>query len=52
MSAGEGRKLLFVRIGQHEPLFDEQTLQVFAEGVGTRIEWMARLPTPLRTPLG
>jgi hypothetical protein len=26
--AGEVRKLLFVRIGQDEPLFDEQTLQV------------------------
>jgi hypothetical protein len=26
--AGEGRKVLFVRIGQDEPLFDEQTLRV------------------------
>ncbi|MFC3322877.1 hypothetical protein [Mesorhizobium cantuariense] len=26
--AGEARKVLFVRIGQDEPLFDEQTLQV------------------------
>jgi hypothetical protein len=26
--AGEARKLLFVRIGQDEPLFDEQTLRV------------------------
>ncbi|WP_136617401.1 MULTISPECIES: hypothetical protein [Mesorhizobium] len=26
--AGEGRKLLFVRIGQDEPLFDERTLRV------------------------
>ncbi|RUX77512.1 hypothetical protein EN925_23855 [Mesorhizobium sp. M7A.F.Ca.US.006.04.2.1] len=25
---GEGRKLLFVRIGQDEPLFDKQTLRV------------------------
>jgi hypothetical protein len=25
---GEGRKVLFVRIGQDEPLFDEQTLRV------------------------
>ncbi|WP_292136341.1 hypothetical protein [Mesorhizobium sp.] len=30
--AGEGRKLLFVRIGQHEPLFDEQTLRVLPAG--------------------
>ncbi|MBZ9694167.1 MULTISPECIES: hypothetical protein [unclassified Mesorhizobium] len=26
--AGEGHKLLFVRVGQDEPLFDEQTLRV------------------------
>ena len=26
--AGEGRKVLFVRVGQDEPLFDEQTLRV------------------------
>jgi hypothetical protein len=30
--AGEGRKLLFVRVGQDEPLFDEQTLQVLPAG--------------------
>ncbi|WP_214471859.1 hypothetical protein [Mesorhizobium sp. dw_380] len=30
--AGEGRKLLFVRIGQDEPLFDEQTLRVLPAG--------------------
>jgi hypothetical protein len=29
---GEGRKLLFVRIGQDEPLFDEQTLRVLPAG--------------------
>ncbi|TGR33038.1 hypothetical protein EN784_31960 [bacterium M00.F.Ca.ET.141.01.1.1] len=26
--AGEGRKVLFMRVGQDEPLFDEQTLRV------------------------
>jgi hypothetical protein len=26
--AGEGRRVLFVRVGQDEPLFDEQTLRV------------------------
>ncbi|TIN26978.1 MAG: hypothetical protein E5Y31_14950 [Mesorhizobium sp.] len=30
--ADEGRKLLFVRIGQDEPLFDEQTLEVLLAG--------------------
>lgn len=30
--AGEGRKVLFVRIGQDEPLFDEQTLRVVPTG--------------------
>jgi hypothetical protein len=30
--AGEGRKLLFVRVGQDEPLFDEQTLRVLPAG--------------------
>ncbi|WP_457154567.1 hypothetical protein [Mesorhizobium sp. P5_C1] len=30
--AGAARKLLFVRIGQDEPLFDEQTLQVLPSG--------------------
>jgi hypothetical protein len=30
--AGEGHKLLFVRIGQDEPLFDEQTLQLLPAG--------------------
>jgi hypothetical protein len=30
--SGEQRKLLFVRIGQDEPLFDEQTLQVLPPG--------------------
>lgn len=30
--AGEGRKLLFVRVGQDEPLFDEQTLRVLQAG--------------------
>lgn len=35
--AGEGRKLLFVRIGQDEPLFDEQTLRCPRRGrVGIR----------------
>ena len=28
--AGEGRKVLFVRAGQDEPLFDEQTLRVLS----------------------
>lgn len=28
--AGEGRKVLFVRVGQDEPLFDEQTLRVLS----------------------
>lgn len=30
--AGEGQKLLFVRAGQDEPLFDEQTLRVLPAG--------------------
>ncbi|MER9331792.1 hypothetical protein [Mesorhizobium sp. M0488] len=30
--AGEARKLLFVRAGQDEPLFDEQTLEVLPAG--------------------
>lgn len=30
--AGETQKLLFVRIGQDQPLFDEQTLQVLPKG--------------------
>ncbi|WP_246691301.1 MULTISPECIES: hypothetical protein [unclassified Mesorhizobium] len=30
--AGEGDKLLFVRVGQDEPLFDEQTLRVLPTG--------------------
>ena len=30
--AGDGQKLLFVRVGQDEPLFDEQTLQVLPAG--------------------
>jgi hypothetical protein len=30
--AGEGHSLLFVRIGQDEPLFDEQTLRVLPRG--------------------
>ncbi|MFD1983187.1 hypothetical protein ACFSOZ_10950 [Mesorhizobium newzealandense] len=30
--AGAARKLLFVRIGQDQPLFDEQTLQVLPKG--------------------
>lgn len=30
--AGEGRKVLFVRVGQDEPLFDEQTLRVLPKG--------------------
>ncbi|RVB55284.1 hypothetical protein [Mesorhizobium sp. M7A.F.Ca.CA.002.03.2.1] len=30
--AGEGYSLLFVRIGQDEPLFDEQTLRVLPRG--------------------
>ncbi len=30
--AGEGRKVLFVRAGQDEPLFDEQTLRVLPAG--------------------
>jgi len=30
--AGEGRKVLFVRVGQDEPLFDEQTLRVLPAG--------------------
>lgn len=29
---GEGRKVLFVRVGQDEPLFDEQTLRVLPAG--------------------
>ncbi|WP_352830977.1 hypothetical protein [Mesorhizobium sp. M0830] len=32
VSTGAGRKLLFVRIGQDEPLFDEQTLEVLPVG--------------------
>jgi len=30
--AGEGRRALFVRVGQDEPLFDEQTLRVLPKG--------------------
>ncbi|WP_027145484.1 hypothetical protein [Mesorhizobium sp. WSM3626] len=30
--AGEGRKLLFVRVGQDEPMFDEQTLRMLPVG--------------------
>ncbi|GLQ80432.1 hypothetical protein GCM10007881_39510 [Mesorhizobium huakuii] len=30
--SGEGRKVLFVRVGQDEPLFDEQTLRVLPAG--------------------
>ena len=30
--AGEGRRVLFVRVGQDEPLFDEQTLRVLPKG--------------------
>ena len=30
--AGEGRRVLFVRAGQDEPLFDEQTLRVLLAG--------------------
>ncbi|WP_263494451.1 hypothetical protein [Mesorhizobium sp. CO1-1-8] len=30
--AGVGRKLLFVRMSQDEPLFGEQTLQVLPAG--------------------
>ncbi|WP_258593158.1 hypothetical protein [Mesorhizobium sp. AR07] len=32
LPGGEARKVLFVRIGQDEPLFDEQTLQVLPQG--------------------
>ncbi|ESY72638.1 hypothetical protein X743_15095 [Mesorhizobium sp. LNHC252B00] len=32
MPPGEGQKVLFVRIGQDEPLFDEQTLRVLPAG--------------------
>jgi hypothetical protein len=32
VQVGDVRKLLFVRIGQDEPLFDEQTLQVLPPG--------------------
>lgn len=30
--AGEGRRVLFVRVGQDEPLFDEQTMRVLLAG--------------------
>jgi hypothetical protein len=30
--AGEGRRVLFVRVGQDEPLFDERTLRVWSAG--------------------